>query len=198
MEIYKKGRIFSGLFYFSAMDLKRRVENSTAHRPIRDEISGYVLENRDTFFTLFALAMDTSNKNHHKACWNLELVLEKKIDWLAPSLDAFCDALPAFTDESARRSVSKICLFIARKHFGKNSPGFAADDQLEKIASACFDWLIGDSKVATKAYAMRALFLLGKKFDWIYSELSEILPKDFSMHSAAYQVVAREILKKLR
>lgn len=195
---FTKGRIFSGLFYFCAMDLERQIENSTAHRAIRDEISGYVLGNRDTFYALFALALDTSSKNHHKACWNLELVLEKKIDWLTPFLDEFCDALPAFTDDGARRSISKICLFIGREHFAKNSPGFAADNQLEKIASACFDWLIGDSKVATKAYAMRALFLLGKKFDWIHSELGEILPKDFSMHSAAYRAVAREILKKLR
>ena len=179
------------------MDLKQQVEKSTAHRHSRDLISDFVLANPGTLTELLEMSLDVKSPFHHKACWNLELVLEQKIDWLAPSLSRFCETLPMFTDESALRSISKICLFITRRHFSKKD-GFASDEQLEQIASSCFDWLIGNSKVATKAYSMRALFLLGRKFDWIHSELSEILPKDFSMHSSAYQAVAREILKKLR
>lgn len=180
------------------MKLEDRIANSTAHRPIRDEISGYVLEHASVFGELLRLALDTSNKQHHKACWNLELVLEQRLDWLEPQLEAFCQSLSLFTDEGAKRSISKCCLFIARKHFEKNGRGYASRPQLETIASVCFDWLIGDSKVATKAYAMRSLFLLGKQFDWIHPELREILVKDFPMHSAAYQSAARELLKKLR
>ncbi|RZJ65639.1 MAG: hypothetical protein EOO50_12885, partial [Flavobacterium sp.] len=154
------------------MDLKQQIENSTAHRPIRDLISSHVLENPEAFPELLDLALDVSGKNHHKACWNLELVLEKKLDLIVPYLDKFCDALESFPDESSLRSISKICLFIAQKEFPSKGKGnFATDEQLQKIASATFDWLISESKVATKAYSMRALFLLGKRYDWIYPDL---------------------------
>lgn len=180
------------------MELTKEIENSTAHRPIRDKISGHVLAHPEAFEELFKMAMDVSDKNHHKACWNLELVLENKIEWISQYLDKFCDTLESFTDESSRRSISKICLFIAQREFpAKGQGNFASDAQLQKIASATFDWLIDESKVATKAYSMRALYLLGKRYDWIYPELKEILSKDFGHHSAAYKSAAKQLLRKL-
>ncbi|RZJ70042.1 hypothetical protein [Flavobacterium sp.] len=180
------------------MELRKEIENSTAHRPIRDKISGYVLANRQEFETLLFMALDVSDKNHHKACWNLELVIEAKIDWIKPYLEKFCDSLENFTDESALRSISKICLFIARAEFPKKGRGnFATDEQLQKIASATFDWLIDERKVATKAYAMRALFLLGKRYDWIYPDLKVVLSKDFPDHSAGYKAAAKQLLRFL-
>lgn len=180
------------------MELKTEIENSTAHRPIRDKISGFVLENPSEFKPLLDMALDVSDKNHHKACWNLELVLENKIDWIRPHLDGFSTALETITDESARRSISKICQFIAQKQFAsKGDRNFAADDQLQKIASATFDWLIDESKVATKAYSMRALYLLGKRYDWIYPELKAVLEKDFPLYSAAYKSAAKQLLARL-
>ena len=38
---------------------------------------------------LFHLAFDISNKNHFKACWSLELVLEKDLKYIIPYLDIF-------------------------------------------------------------------------------------------------------------
>ncbi|WP_232226276.1 hypothetical protein [Flavobacterium sp. ACAM 123] len=63
---------------------------------------------------------------------------------------------------------------------------------------SCFEWLIDEVlKVATKVYAVRTLFELGKKNNWIYPELKRILSDDYYKHSAAYKAVAREILKKI-
>ena len=188
----------SGLFYFWTMDLSHEIANSTAHRPIRDTISGYVLENPDAFDQLLEMCLDVSNPHHHKACWNLELVLEHRLDWIHPHLDGFCNSLVHFTNESALRSVSKVCLFIAKREFpGRGNGNFASDDQLQKIASATFDWLIDERKVATKAYAMRTLYLLGKRYDWIYPELKEVLSKDFAHHSAGYKAAAKQLLLRL-
>lgn len=180
------------------MDLRSEIIHSTAHRPIRDKISGYVLEHPEVFEMLLDMCLDVSDENHHKACWNLELVLESKIDWLQPHLEKFCNALENFTDESALRSISKICLFVSKREFPARGKGnFASDEQLQKIASATFDWLIDERKVATKAYAMRALYLLGKRYDWIYPELKEVLSKDFPHHSAGYKAAAKQLLTRL-
>lgn len=173
------------------------IANSTAHRPIRDLLSGRVLENPALFPELLELALNTNDKSHHKACWVLELVLEKKIEWLKEHLPKFCSVLPTFSHEGAIRSISKICLFTVKQHL-KTSYKFLTDKEQQQITEACFDWLIDpDGKVAAKAYAMRALYLLGKSEGWIYPELARILSEDFVKHSAGYKAAAKDILKKI-
>lgn len=179
-----------------ATSFQKQIENSTAHRPIRDYLSGMVLANQDLLEELLALAYHVADKNHHKACWVLELVMEAKIEWLASHLDLFCKTLPLFKSESALRSISKICLFAIEHH--KKQGGFLSSAHLEQVTESCFDWLINpEVKVATKAYAMKALYLLGKSEDWIYPELQRILSEDTVKHTAAYGGAARDILKRI-
>lgn len=173
-----------------------QIANSTAHRPIRDLLSGMVLNDKSLLPDLLDIAFNVKDKNHHKACWILELVCEAKIEWLAPHLDAFCESLPKFTNESAMRPISKICQFTMEHE--QNHPGFLSIPHKEQITEACFDWLINpETKVATKAYSMRTLFLLGKKEDWIYPELSRILSEDSAKHTAAYKAAAKDILRRI-
>jgi hypothetical protein len=172
------------------------IANSNAHRPIRDLLCNTVLNDNKLLPELFAIALNTSDKNHHKACWTLELVMEADIIALKNYLDTFCSTLSVFKLEGALRSVSKICLF-AVKHNQKYI-GFLNDEHTEHITEACFDWLIDQKgKVATKAYAMRALFVSGKSNDWIYPELQRILQEDAAKHTAAYAAAAKQILKKI-
>lgn len=176
--------------------LEQQIATSTAHRPIRDQISGRVLKNPHEFVKLIALALDFNWPHYTKACWNLELVLEKKIDWLAPYLDDFTLAITHAQTDGSKRSLSKICLFAVRHHM--KNPGFLSDGQLHRIIENCFDWTIDpNGKVAAKAYAIRALYPAGKLQPWIYPELKPILEKDYKAHSAAYQAVVREILPKI-
>lgn len=174
--------------------LQQEIAQSTAHRPVRDRIAAKVLQNRSLFHDLLAMALDITWEHYHKACWTLELVLEKEIIWLKPHLDIFCRTLAHLKTDGAKRSASKICLFAVEKQFKDKS--FLTETQLQYIVEACFDWVIDpDEKVATKAYSIRALFRAGKLQPWIYPELKPILEKDYKSHSAAYQVVAREVLK---
>ncbi|KAF2519852.1 hypothetical protein E0W68_01065 [Flavobacterium salilacus subsp. salilacus] len=174
-----------------------KVINSTAHRAIRDELSAMVLNDKNLFPDLLHIGFDIQDKNHHKACWILELVCEANIEWLKDYLHFFCERLPNFTNESAIRPIAKICLF-AVKHSSKN-PDFISEKQLQQITEVCFDWLINpDEKVAAKAYAMRTLYLLGENNDWIYPELQITLEQDFSQHTAAYKAAAKDILQKIR
>lgn len=174
-----------------------QIANSTAHRPIRDLLSGKVLNDKTLLPDLLAIAFDIKDKNHHKACWILELVFETKTDWLAPHLDAFCKTLPHFTNESAMRPIAKIGLF-ASEYYQKH-PGFLHPLHIEQIMETCFDRLINPvTKVATKAYSMRTLYELGKKEDWVYPELIRILSEDSAKHTAAYKAAAKDILKRIK
>ncbi|MDQ7959797.1 hypothetical protein [Flavobacterium lindanitolerans] len=181
-------------------DFIRKLENSTAHRQSRELISDSICANPELLPVLMGVLLDTKNKNHYKACWTSELVFEKHIEWLIPYLDVFSKTLSSYSHDGALRSVSKICLFSATYHLKKKKSGaiFLTDEQLELMVESCFDWLISDQKVATKAYAMRALYAFGKINDWIYPELKTILTQDYPNHSAAYKLASKEILKKLK
>ncbi|WP_330441837.1 hypothetical protein [Flavobacterium sp. C4GT6] len=178
-------------------DYYLKIEKSTAHRAIRDELSSMVLNDTSLLPELIATALNISDKNHHKACWISELVFEEKIEWLKEYLNVFCNTLPNFTSDSAIRSISKICLFAVQEH-QKSKSGFLNGKHIRQITESCFDWLINpEGKVANKAYAMRTLFLIGKKEDWIYPELEYILPQGFPLHTAAYKAAAKDILKQI-
>jgi len=69
--------------------------------------------------------------------------------------------------------------------------------ELEKLTEVNFDWLITNDKVATKAYAMESLHLLGKAFKWVHPELKVILNRGIPDHTMAYTARARHILNKI-
>jgi len=175
---------------------QKKIANSTAHRPIRDEISGMVINDLSLLPEIMAMALNPDDKNHYKACWSLELVMEKDIMWLRPYLNDLCERLSLYKHEGALRSVSKIIMFAAIEDDRHNN--FLTGEMRKMMTEACFDWLIGNVKVATKAYAMRALYLFGKKENWIYPELKVILQQDFASHSAGYKAAAKDILKKIK
>lgn len=174
----------------------KNIAASTAHRPVRDALAQQAMDNENICHELIALALSTNDKHHYKACWILELVLEKDITLLENYLPQLCNVLHAYRHDGAVRSVSKICLFIVTRHI-KSWDGFITKAQQQQITEACFDWLIGNAKVAAKAYAMRTLYLIGKTESWIYPELQQILQQDYHKHSAGYKAAARNVLGKM-
>lgn len=174
-----------------------KVANSTAHRASREEMCSMVLNNKKLLTELFSIALNTQNKYHYKACWILELVIETDFSALLPQLTLFCDTLHEYRHDGAIRSVSKICFIISYKWSKDNS--MLTENQLQQITEACMDWLINpNGKVANKAYAMRALYIIGQKTEWVHPELKRILEEDFTKHSAAYKSATKEILTKLK
>ena len=72
-----------------------------------------------------------------------------------------------------------------------------SEHQLERIATICFDWLIGPHNVAPKAHSMTCLYLLGRDFEWIHPELKMVIEQNYASGSAAYKARARMVLSKL-
>jgi len=95
--------------------LAQKVAESNAHRRCREDIAALVLERRQLANDLISLALEPNGKNHFKACWILEIVLERDLSLLVPRLSEFCDNLQNWTHDSALRSVAKICLFCAQE-----------------------------------------------------------------------------------
>ena len=180
------------------LDLHEQIAVCSAHRKPRERIRDFVLKRPEIFPDLLKMAFDVDYKYHFKACWIVELVADTRLEWFQEQLDLFCDCLPNLKDESGIRPIAKAVMMIVNAHFSEKTNRITlSENQLEKLAEACFDWLISNTKVAAKAYAIRTLFNMGKKYDWIHPELKIILEKDYQNHSAAYKAVAREILKKI-
>lgn len=169
------------------------IANSTAHRESRDDNKNFIFNHPEYLPDLLQISYSTADKNHHKACWILELVFEERLALIQPHLEDFCRNLKHYTSDSAIRSLSKICLFLAQSKTLK-----LTETQEEQIIEACLDWLIQTDKAANAAYSMRALYFLGKRHTWINDELKLILSREFVNQTPGYRSAVKDLLKRLR
>lgn len=169
-----------------------QIAKSTAHRNSRDNNKNFIFTNPDCLQYLLEIAFNVEDKNHHKACWVLELICEEKMELFLPFIEDFCETLPRYKNDSAIRSISKICLFLS------NSKKYTLTQiHEEKIIETCLDWLINSDKAANAAYTMRTLYNFGKKHIWVNEELKFLLQRDCSFQTPAYKSAVKDVLKKL-
>ena len=181
-------------------EFRQELESLKAYRETRMRLANTVLEQPELYPVLLNICYEFDNETSSRACWILEFVSYKKLEWLFPYIHIFVENLNRFTLDSSIRPIAKINQILVQKYFKKGDGQIKTvmtSSLLETIAEVNFDWMISQQKVAVKAYAMRTLFLLGKKFDWIHGELTLTLEKDYEHHSAAYKAAARDILSKI-
>lgn len=169
-----------------------QVATCTAHRKPRELIRDYCIENPIYISQLIEIAFNTSDKNHIKACWILEMICEEELSLFVPFIDNFSAIIATYKSDSAIRSISKICLFLT-----KNKKIRLNKIQEEKIIETGLDWLIQTKKAANAAYTMRFLYLLGKKYSWVNEELIMLLSREFSGQTPGYRYAVKDILKKI-
>ena len=160
-----------------------------------------VLKNPDLIRPLLEIAFMNDDPVSSKASWVFEFAVKKHLHYLFPYMDLFLDGVPKVRLDSSIRPMAKICECLVLAFFSKTKnpvQEVLTDGHLEQMATACFDWLIGDHKVAAKAYSMTSLLLLGKKFPWIHPELRLVLEQNYAKGSAAYKARARHTLAKLK
>ncbi|REG98162.1 hypothetical protein [Flavobacterium aquicola] len=180
-------------------ELQSKLDYVNAYRENRLKAAREIIENKDYFDELVSISFSPSDKNNHKACWILEFVSYEKLIWLQPHLDFLFENLKHLKEESSLRPIAKVIQLLVKSHYTKDENDiFLSEENLQNCIEASFDWLINDTKVATKAYSIRTLYLLGNHYDWIHPELQIILNKDYADHSAAYKAVAKEVLKKIK
>ena len=125
----------------------------------------------------------------------------EKLDYIFPYLDFFTANLHKVHLESSVRPLAKICELLVISYYSKEAnttKEAITTKNLEQITEACFDWLIGDYKVAPKAYSMTSLLLLGRTYDWVHPELKNIVEQNYATGSAAYKARGRMVLAKIK
>ena len=173
----------------------QKIEESTCHVASRKMVSNFAMKDENHLKEMIQLAFDTKDELHVKAFWSLDLVCEKKLKQFVPFIEDFSEIIRKIKDDSALRPATKIAFFLTKSNHRKN--GISLTQQQEhNLIEALIDRLIQDEKVAAKVYAMKALFVLGKKYDWVHEELKTIISQDYSNHTAAYQAATRNLLKK--
>jgi hypothetical protein len=177
--------------------LYQKIEQSTAHVKSRTSVSNFAMKSEENLSELISIAFDINHDLHVKAFWSLDLIGEKKLKLLVPYIDEFCEVLPQIKEDSSLRPATRIAMFLVKSNHRKNGINLTKEQE-HLLIEAMIDRLIQDVKVASKVYAMKALFILGKKYPWIYEELKPILSQDYTNHSAAYKAAARNILKRLK
>jgi len=172
-----------------------------ATRRKRMDMARLVTANPKLVEPLLQIAFDIDNPVSSKACWILEYVVKANPEYIFPFLDSFSKNLHKLILDSSVRPMAKICEVLIKDYFSNTSNNVQTsltNEHLELIATCCFAWLIGDHKVAAKAYSMTSLLLLGRKFNWIHPELRMVLEANYAKGSAAYKARARITLDKLK
>lgn len=170
-------------------------------REKRMEMAQLVSKNSDLVGPLFEIAKDDDCVISSKACWVLEFTAKENLSYIFPHLDLFTSSIGSLKLDSSVRPMAKICEYLIIGYFrqkDKQVQKHVKDVHLERITEACFDWLIGDHKVAAQAYSMTCLLLLGSRFHWIHPELKLILEQNYANGSAAYKARARMTLAKIK
>ncbi|PWL38573.1 adenylosuccinate lyase [Flagellimonas aquimarina] len=135
------------------------------------------------------------------ASWVFDNVMRKKLIYLVPHFETFTLGLKELTSESNIRPMAHICELTMEAYFKKKDISFRehiTEEQLERVMTVCFDWLIGEHKVAAKVFAMTSLYYLGMKFDWVHPELKLILEQTAHEGTAGYKFRCRKTLENLK
>ena len=170
-------------------------------REKRAEMSALILDNPPLITPLMKIAFTVDDPVSNRACWVMEFTAKENLSYLFPYLDEFTENLKSVHFDSSVRPMAKICEYLMLAYFLKTpneTQKALTENHLERITTACFDWLIGDHKVAAQAYSMTCLLLLGRKFDWIHPELKMVVEKNYASGSAAYKARARMTLAKIQ
>ncbi|WP_036385510.1 hypothetical protein [Muricauda sp. MAR_2010_75] len=136
----------------------------------------------------------------YNASWTFRHLMQTKLDYLLPFLNEFTEMLGNLTSEATIRAMACVCEMVCVAYFKKKDLTFlknCSDEQLDKIMTACFDWLISDMNMAPKVFSMTSLYYLGLKFDWVHPELRQILEDTYASGTTGYQNRAKKTLDKL-
>ncbi|NJB72001.1 hypothetical protein GGR42_002492 [Saonia flava] len=170
-------------------------------REKRGEMAKIILANPELIRPLMEIVFMVDDPISTKACWGLEFSAKHDIHPILPHIDYFIKNIHTIKHESSIRPMAKMCELMMLEYFKKNDSDiqeYINTKHLEQITTACFDWLIGDHKVAAKAHSMTCLLLIGSKFPWIHPELKMVLEQNYADGSAAYKARARHTLAKLK
>ena len=151
--------------FVTTTELIKALNYVNATRDKRLEVSRIILDHPHLISPLMAIAFEDKGKFSSKACWILEFVAKEDMGLILENIDDFVFGISKVQLDSSVRPIAKICEILMKAYFSKSLnevQNTIKESHMEKITTSCFDWLIGEHKVAAKAYSMTCLYLLGK------------------------------------
>jgi hypothetical protein len=180
--------------------LQHQLTSGRLSKPKIDVLVGELLEHPKLVTVLLDEVQLEDKRGTFNASWVLDHLLRKNLSYLLPYIEKFTSELENLKSESCIRPVAHICEMLCETYFVKQNLYFKntiTKVHLEHMVNACFNWLIGEHKMAAKVFAMTSLFYLGKEFKWIHPELEQVLENSISSGSTGYQHRAKRTLKAL-
>ncbi len=177
------------------MNVEFHLEKMTMHADSRANVSRIISENQ--FLPGLIQLIQQSSVYRLKAIVALEFYARDHWEEVKNYSEEIIEISTKITSETEKRCISKLLEKISEFQY-KESDFKLPQQSLEKMASVCFDWLLVNSKSATKAFAMKSLFYLGFKIGWIHAELRAYLEQNLAKESAGFKSRGTKILKNLR
>lgn len=166
-----------------------------AARIHRDKLCHFVLKNPTLISHLVNLTFDVNNKLSIRSAWILEFVAKSSLENIYPYLDQITSEMSKLKFDSSKRPIAKICeILLDDYNSNGSSKKHLKDKNKSQIISCCFDWMLGQEKVAVEAYSMSILYVLGKEEEWIHKELKHILENKMENKSCGYKARGKKIL----
>lgn len=181
------------------MDKQILIEELTsmknAARVHRVKLCVLVLNNPLLIPHLVDLSFEINNKLSIRSAWILEFA-EESLDTIYPYLNQITSEMNKLKFDSSKRPIAKICeILLDNYNNNGNSRKYLMPKNKSQIISCCFDWMLGQEKVAVEAYSMNILYVLGKEERWIHEELKHILVNNMDHKSCGYKARGKKILK---
>ncbi|MCC7520488.1 MAG: hypothetical protein IT220_02535 [Flavobacteriaceae bacterium] len=169
----------------------------------RERAATLILHDLTGIQEVLPLVFDTQYKNHHKAAWVIEIIFEQDLSLIYPHLTYFTSHLHHVKNDSAVRSLAKICRWVALDY--KKCKTLQHPLQIAEIlqlVEAGFDWMIGPYPVAPKAYTMDTLFIFGNVqnagLEWVLESLKDVILQQIQQGSPGFQNHGHKILEQLK
>ena len=167
-----------------------------AARVHRNKLCLLVLRNPSFIPHLVDISFEINNKLSIRSAWVLEFVAKKSLDTIYPYLNQITSEMNKLKFDSSKRPIAKICEILLDDYNNNgNSRKYLMPENKSLIISCCFDWMLGQEKVAVEAYSMNILYVLGKEERWIHKELKHILVNNMDNKSCGYKARGKKILK---
>lgn len=169
----------------------------------RKKVVNIVLEHP---FLIKKMVKNTFNINNVNISSKSALILEflcsnYGIDHIVPYLDEFTASINQVSFHGTMRSCAKICEHIAKAYTSKGSNIIQqqlTQAHIDVIVETGFDWLIGEHKIAVKAYTMQTLYLFGLQLNWVHPELEHLISTKVIHESKGCKARGRKILELIR
>lgn len=180
--------------------LKAHLDGQRPDRAGVDRLVRELLDSPQSVKVLLEAIGQGGNNGHFVACWVLDHLLRKRLEYLLPHGEEFTLLLGQQQNESCIRCLAHCSEMLCIAAFARNKDHFRESidpRQWDRILTFCFDILLSPMGMAPKVFAMSCLYYLGLKFPWAHPELKEILEASYAQGSIGYRNRAKKTLDML-